>query len=320
MGFYAKKNVLITGAAGITGQSAVRRLLREGASVRAAVYSNRKLEIQHSNLEIIQADLMNHEECMKAMRDMDICFDFAAFIGGAGGHSKYDNLLDFVRKNTIMSVNIFDAAVRSKIDRLGFISSSTIYPDVTYPVKEEEGFNSEPPPSYTGIAWMKRYCEKIIEHLNDISETKFGVIRTTAIYGPRDSFNDRGHVIPQLIVKANKKMNPFEVWGDGNQVRDFVYVEDVVDALMEVTEKKPIARPYNAATGKGTNIKELAEMITDIYGYKPEFKYDCSKPTMIPIRLVDVSRIKNELNWESKNSLRQGLEKTIRWYNSAADC
>jgi GDP-L-fucose synthase len=163
---------------------------------------------------------------------------------------------------------------------------------------------------------MKRYVEQVIRYYQDISETKFGVIRTTAIYGPHDAFNENGHAIPQLILKADIGMNPFEVWGDGTQTRDFIYVDDVVDAVMTVVEKAPTGRPYNASTGKGTTVTELVETITDIYGYKPKFNYDTTKPTMIPVRLVDVSRIKNEVGWEAKTSLKEGLEKTIEWYKN----
>ena len=314
MSFYTNKNVLVTGAAGITGQSAVKRLLNEGSYVRAAVYSNRKLNIKHPNLEVIQCDLMKHEDCMSVLKDMDICFNFVAFIKGAKGQSDSKNSLDLVKNNLFPSINMFDAAVRSKLDRFGFIGSSTMYPDVDYPVTEDEAYNSNPHELYNGVGWMKRYCEKAIEYYNSISSTKFGIVRTTAIYGPHDAFNDNGHVIPQLILKADSKMNPFEIWGDGNQIRDFIYVDDVVDGLMTIVEKNPTARAYNLATGKGTTIKELVETITDIYGYCPIFNYDTTKPTMIPIRLVDVSRIKNEFGWQSKYNLRVGLEKTILWF------
>ncbi len=245
---------------------------------------------------------------------MDICFNFVAFIKGAKGQTESKNTLDLVRNNLFPSINMFDAAVRSNLDRFGFIGSSTMYPDVSYAVKEDEAYDSNPHRLYRGVGWMKRYSEKVIEYYNSISNTKFGIVRTTAIYGPHYSFNDDGHVIPQLILKADSKMNPFEIWGDGNQVRDFIYVDDVVDGLMTVVEKNPTARPYNLATGKGTTVTELVQTITDIYGYSPKFNYDTSKPTMIPTRLVDVSRIKNELNWHAKTNLRTGLEKTISWY------
>ena len=316
MGFYTGKNVLVTGAAGITGHAAVKRLLNEGAYVRATVFSNRKLGIEHPNLEVVQCDLMQHEDCMKVLNGMDVCFNFVAFIRGAKGQTEFKNSLDLVRNNLFPSINMYDAAVRSKLDRFGFVGSSTMYPDVSHAVKEDEAYDSNPHKLYRGVGWMKRYCEKVIEYYNDISSTKFGMVRTTAIYGPHDAFNENGHAIPQLILKADAGMNPFEVWGDGTQTRDFIYVDDVVDAVMTVVEKAPTGRPYNASTGKGTTVTELVETITDVYGYKPEFNYDTTKPTMIPVRLVDVSRIKDEVGWEAKTSLREGLEKTIEWYKN----
>jgi nucleoside-diphosphate-sugar epimerase len=314
MTYYTNKNVLVTGASGITGHATVKRLLSEGANVRAAVHTHRKLMIEHPKLEVVKCDLMNHEDCLSVLKDMDICFNYVAFIRGAKGQTDSKNALDLVRNNLFPSINMFDAAVRAKIDRFGFVGSSTMYPDVSHPVKEDEAYLSNPHPLYTGVGWMKRYSEKVVEYYNSISTTKFGIVRTTAIYGPHDAFNENGHVIPQLILKAHARMNPFEVWGDGTQTRDFIYVDDVVDALMTVVEKNPTARAYNAATGNGTTVKELVETITDLYGYSPLFKYDISKPTMIPTRLVDVSRIKNELGWQSKHSLREGLEKTISWF------
>mgnify|MGYP006921284396 CR=1 FL=1 len=316
MSYYTGKNVVVTGAAGITGHAAVKRLLDEGSNVRAVVHTNRKLSVEHPNLEIVHLDLMQHEDCMKALKDMDICFNFVAYIKGAEGQSKDENKLDLVKNNLFPSINMFDAAVRSKLDRFGFVGSSTMYPDVPHPVEEDEAFNDNPHPLYRGVGWMKRYSEKVIEYFNSISRTNFGIVRTTAIYGPHDAFNENGHAIPQLILKADAGMNPFEVWGDGSQIRDFIYVDDLVDALMLVVEKSPIARPYNAATGKATTVTELVETITDIYGYKPEFKYDPTKPTMIPVRLVDTYRIKKELGWQAKYNLREGLEKTIEWYKN----
>ena len=316
MGFYRNKNILVTGGAGITGHAAIKRLLNEGAFVRATQFTNRRLGFQHKNLEVVSCDLMNHEDCMRVLKDIDVCLNFVAFIRGAKGQTDSNNYLDLVRKNLFPSINMFDAAVRNKIDRFGFIGSSTMYPNVSHAVKEEEAFSSEPHPLYHGVGWMKRYSEKVIEYFNSISTTNFGMIRTTAIYGPHDAFNENGHAIPQLILKAHSGMNPFEVWGDGKQVRDFVYVDDVVDGLLQVVEKRPNANSYNVATGKGTSITELVKIITDIYGYQPEFKYDLSKPTMIPKRLMDVSKIKNDLGWEAKYDLRAGLEKTIEWYKN----
>lgn len=314
MTFYKNKNVLITGGAGITGHAMIEKMIEEGAYVRATEYKNRKIKIKHKNLEVVSCDLMRHEDCMSSLKDMDICFNFVAFIRGAKGQTESHNHLDLVRKNLFPSINMLDAAVKTKIDRFGFIGSSTMYPNTSELMKEENAFEGEPHPLYMGVGHMKRYCERVIEYYSKISKTKFARVRTSAIYGPNDAFNENGHVIPQLIMKADKKMNPFEVWGDGTQVRDFVYVRDIVDALALVTEKKPDSTPYNVATGKGTNITELVKEITKIYDYEPVLNYDITKPTMIHKRLLDVSKIKEDLNWESKYDLTLGLKKTIDWY------
>ena len=314
---YNNKNVLVTGAAGISGHSMVKRLLDEGSFVRATVYTKRKLNLpKHKNLEIIKADLNSHIKCLDVTSDMDFVFNFVAFIRGAEG--QVENQVNLVRNNVVPTINMLDACVKSKVDKVGFIGSSTMYPDADYPVKEDEGFVGNPHPAYFGVAWMKRYAEIVCNHFNNITDTKFSIIRTTAMYGPHDNFNDRGHVIPQSIMKADCGMNPFEIWGDGTQVRDFTYVDDVMDALLLVTEKSN-GRAYNVATGIPTTVTELVETITDIYGYKPEFKYDLTKPIMVSKRVVDVSKIYEELNWKTKHTLREGLEKTIEWYKENAE-
>ena len=190
-----------------------------------------------------------------------------------------------------------------------------MYPDSPHHMSEEELFNGEPFKEYAGVGWMKRYLLKVVEHFQDISNTKFGVIIPMAIYGPHDNFNEHGHVVPQLIMKASNKMNPFEVWGDGSQLREFFYVDDLIDALFYVLENDPSGTPYNVGTGVATTITELVEEITSLYnsGYNPEFSYDTTKPTMIPKRRLDITKI-TELGWKSKHSLREGLEKTISWY------
>jgi len=315
MEFYKNKNVLVTGGAGIAGHSTIKKLLDLGANVRATIYKSKSLNIPaHKNLEIVRCDLHSYEKCLEITKDIDIVFNLVAYIRGA--KSQTDAPIDLVRNNIVPAVNMMDASVKNKVDRFGFIGSSTMYPDVSYPVKESEAFASEPHPCYTGVGWMKRYSEKVIEHFNDISKTKFSIVRTTAMYGPHDSFNERGHAIPQLILKADRHMNPFNVWGDGSQVRDFVFVEDVIDALLLVTEKRPIAKAYNVASGTPTTVKELVKTITRIYGYEPEFEFDLTKPIMIPKRLVDVSLIKDDLGWHAPHSLQSGLEKTIDWYQN----
>ncbi len=315
MSIFKNKVVLVTGAAGICGHSVIRRLLEKEnvKSIRATIFTTRKLKIEDSKLEVVKADLSSYDDCKKIVKGVDIVLNLAAWIRGAKEQQK--SKIDLVRNNVVPSINILDAAVREGVEYFGFVGSSTMYPDSPHHMSEEELFNGEPFKEYAGVGWMKRYLLKVVEHFQDISNTKFGVIIPMAIYGPHDNFNEHGHVVPQLIMKASNKMNPFEVWGDGSQLREFIYVDDLIDALFYVLENDPSGTPYNVGTGVATTITELVEEITSLYnsGYNPEFSYDTTKPTMIPKRRLDITKI-TELGWKSKHSLREGLEKTISWY------
>ena len=317
MSIFDNKTVLITGAAGICGHSAINKLLKKGnVNIRATIFNTRKIQISHPNLEVVKADLSSYEECKRVLKGIDIVLNFAAFIRGAKG--QVDSKIDLVRNNIVPTINMLDAAVREGVEYFGFVGSSTMYPGVEYPVKESELFDGEPFEAYKGVGWMKRYSQKVIEHFQDISDTKFGVVIPMAIYGPHDNFNEHGHVVPQLIMKASNKMNPFEVWGDGSQIRQFIYVDDLVDALLYVLENDPSATPYNISTGVSTTITELVEEITKIYGYEPEFKYDLTKPVMIPKRQLNINNI-IDLGWKPRYLLNEGLQKTIAWFEEKHD-
>ena len=258
-------------------------------------------------------DLSSYEECKKIVKGVDIVLNFAAWIRGA--KEQQEAKLDLVRNNVVPAINILDASTREGVEYFGFIGSSTMYPNSHRQMSEEELFDGEPFKEYTGVGWMKRYLLKVVEHFQDISNTKFGVIIPMAIYGPHDNFNKHGHAVPQLIMKAESGMNPFEIWGDGKQIREFIYVDDLIDALFYVLENDTSGTPYNVGTGVATTITELVKGITSIYnnGHHPKFLYDTSQPTMIPERRLNIKKITN-LGWKPKHSLKNGLEKTISWY------
>ncbi len=317
MSIFDNKTVLITGAAGICGHAAIKRLLEnDTVKIRATVFNTRKIQFNHPNLEIVKADLTSYEECQKCVQGVDIVLNFAAFISGAKGQMEYK--VDLVRRNIVPTVNMMDAAVNEGVEYFGFIGSSTMYPGVEYPVKEEELFESEPFPAYAGVGWMKRYSQKVLELFQSVSDTKFGVVIPSAIYGPYDNFNEKGHVIPQLIMKASNDMDPFEVWGDGKQVRQFIYVDDLIDALFFVLENDPSGTPYNVRTGGSITVAELAKQINEVYEQDPVYNYDTSKPMMIHKRQVSIDKI-TALGWKPSNSLETGLRKTIEWYENNKD-
>lgn len=314
MSFYTNKNVLVTGAAGLIGHSIVNRLLSEGAFVKATKHV-RDIKIKHNNLRVLNCDLFNTENCESIVDDIDIVINSAAYVFGIGGQQS--DPVGLVKNNLIPTVNLVDSVIRHKIPVFVNLGSSTMYPNVTYPVTEEEGFSGEPFKGYAGIGLVKRFLEKSFMHYNDISSTKFVLVRSTAVYGPHDNFTPtKAHVIPDTIIKAVKQTNPFVVWGDGSAVRDFIYVDDFVDGMLLAVEKGVYVNPINIATGIKTSVKDLVETTTKLCGYSPEIVYDTTKPTAIPVRLVSVEKAKSVLNWTYSTSLEEGLTKTINWYKN----
>jgi GDP-L-fucose synthase len=192
-----------------------------------------------------------------------------------------------------------------------------MYPDVNYPVKEEEAFSGEPFKGYEGVGWVKRFCEKAFTYYHNVTSTKFAFVRTTAVYGPHDNFDsDKLHVIPATIKKGISKEDPFIVWGDGTAVRDFVYVDDFIDGIFEVIRKEIWNDPINIATGTETTIQQMVETVIDLCNYYPKIIYDSSKPTAIPYRMLNVEKAKRMLGWTPKTNLVNGLYKTINWYKN----
>lgn len=313
--YYQRKNVLVTGGAGLIGHELVAQLLEQGASVRATVFRERHITIQHARLEVVPCDLMHPEDCAKVVRGMDVVFHAAAYIRGVKGRDASPG--DIVMNNLIPSVNVIDASCRAGVERLGWIGSSTVYPDVNHPMKEEEAFLDDPLPGYFGIGWVKRYCEKLCLHYHSVFKTQFAMIRSASVYGPHERFTlEDGHVLPALIIKAVNRMDPFPVWGDGEDVRDFVYVEDLVRGLLLVAERHAKADPINIATGVPHRINDALQIILEHEGYTPTIQYQHDQPSVKKTRLLDVTKAKQLLNFEAHTTLEVGLGKTIEWYKS----
>ncbi|MBQ26707.1 MAG: hypothetical protein CMH81_00980 [Nitrospiraceae bacterium] len=312
--FYRGKNVLVAGGAGLVGQSLVRKLLEQGAFVRATQYTTRKVLLQHANLEVMSCDLMDENKARAAFADMDIVFLAAARVRGAKEiqANPASLILDYLYIHSKLIV----LAAEMKVDRCSFISSCYIYPDTGKPNVESEGFQGDPwiPTNY-GIGWTTRYLETLCRYSHMTSKTRYAIVRPNAYYGPHDNFNlDQCHVIPALIVKATQGMNPFEVWGDGKQIRSFTYVDDLVDGLMINLDTNATCSPVNISAKEAYTIKDLVSVILDILHLDVSVTYDPEKPATIPYRVSDPAKAKELLGWEARVSLRDGLMRTIDWY------
>jgi GDP-L-fucose synthase len=220
--------------------------------------------------------------------------------------------------NVVMNSQILAASYANGVKKFCFISSNTVYPLTDFAVSEND-VTGEFFEKYFIVGWMKRFselmCEMYSKKINKPMQTL--IVRPGNLYGPRDKFKkEESKVIAALIRRAYEKENPFEVWGDGEDIKDFLYIDDFIDALIGAFEKSNDFDIFNIASGVPITIKEVLHDIIQISGNKDiEVKFDPSKPTMIPIRMIDISKIKNQIGWNPKTSIYNGLKQTFEWYS-----
>jgi len=181
-------------------------------------------------------------------------------------------------------------------------------------------FDADPYDIYFGVAWMKRYTEILCRMYSQKLKTTMAslVVRPSNIYGPYDDFDPAtSHVMAATIRKVIERQNPLKVWGTGDDIRDLIYIDDFIDALVLATEKIDTYDPVNIGLGKGYSIKQLLEMLMEIEGcHDLQIEYDSTKPSMIPIRLIDVSKAERQLGFRAQTDVREGMTKTIEWYKA----
>ena len=165
---------------------------------------------------------------------------------------------------------------------------------------------------------MKRFteilCQMYAEKIRKPMKTV--VVRPANIFGPYDDFEwETSHVVPALIRKVVERHDPIEVWGDGSDIKDLIYIDDFVEGMLLAMERIDGFDPVNIATGRPCSIKQVLETILKVDGYTDaKIAFDTSKPTMIPKRLIDATKAEKLLGFRAKTSLEEGLEKTVRWY------
>jgi GDP-L-fucose synthase len=315
---FKDKRILVAGATGLIGSHLLKRLVKEGAKVRATHWK-RELRMKDSAIEPMRADLTRGEDCRRAVRDMEWVFLCAASTSGA--QTIASTPMVHVTPNVLINSQMLEAAYESGVAKFLWLGSTVAYPPSDKPMREEQMFEGEPFEKYYFAGWTKRfteilcrmYGEKLARRMTTI------VLRPTNVYGPEDDFEfATSHVIPALIRKVVERWDPIEVWGDGSEVRDAIYVDDMVDAMVLAAQKVDRYETVNVGLGRGYNVNEMLKMILELDGYRDaRIQYDASKPTMIPIRLIDTSKAERVLGFRAKVDLRDGLRRTIDWYRKS---
>ena len=312
---FENKKVLIVGGAGFVGVNLINKLLSMNVDVRATVH-NKPAVIQDDRIEYVSCELTEKEDCERVTEGVDYVFMCAANTSGAAVMAKTP--LVHVTPNVIMNTLMLDAAYCAGVEKFLFMSSNTVYPVVDYPVKEDEMVPGDIFEKYYCVAWMKQFTEILCRMYSEKIKKpmKTVVVRPANIYGPFDDFEwETSHVLPALMRKVIERHEPLEVWGDGEDIKDFIYIDDFVEGTLLAMEKLETFEPVNIASGRPCSIKQALGAMLEADGYsEAKVVFDASKPTMIPKRLIDVSKAKELLGFEAKTTIEDGLKKTIEWY------
>lgn len=307
------KKIYVAGHTGMVGSAILRRLRSDGYN--KVIFQN------YSGLDLKKQS--NVEDFFKKEKP-EIVFVAAAKVGGIFANNTYR--AEFIYDNLMIEANLIHSAYLNKVEKLIFLGSSCIYPKLApQPLKEEYllsgylEFTNEPY-AIAKIAGIK-LCENYYRQYG----CNFYSIMPTNMYGPNDNFDlQTSHVLPAFIRKFHEaKIHDKKfvtLWGSGKPLREFLYVEDIADALIFLMEQINASDLYaknithlNIGTGKDITINNLALLIAEIVGFKGKIEYDLSKPDGTPRKLLDVTRI-NELGWKYKTELEKGIRKTYEWF------
>jgi GDP-L-fucose synthase len=308
------KNVLVCGGTGFIGHNLVIRFASQPTKYRVtATYLNSDV-FAHENVTWVKADLREKNQVDALLYDADIVFQAAATTSGASDIVNTPEV--HVTDNAIMNSQILRSVLRNKISNFIFFSCTTMYSTSTIPQAEHEfDANLEVFPSYFGVAWTKFYIEKMCEFYSKLCDTKFSVIRHSNIYGPWDKFDlKRSHVMGATITKVLDAKEEIEVWGKGIELRDLLYIDDLVDLVEVVTVRQTSKfELFNAGSGTGISIKNLVSKVIEISGKTLRIVYNESKPNLVFSFVSNNSKVQELFGWKASISLEDGIKRTIDW-------
>jgi GDP-L-fucose synthase len=304
----------IAGHRGMVGSAIMRRL-------REAGYTNFVIRT-HAELDLTRQEQV---ECFFSAERPEVVVLTAARVGGILANSRYK--AEFIYENLMIASNVIHAAWKSGVGKLLNLGSSCIYPKLAkQPLSEEALMTGSLEPTNEAYAVAKIAAIKLCRFYNEQFATNFISAMPSNLYGPGDNFDlETGHVLPALLRKIHEAKcdgrDTVSVWGNGSPKREFLYVEDLADALLYLLENvnaetiHEISPDYfvNVGTGTDVTIRELAEIIAEIVGWRGELTWDTDKPNGTPRKLLDVSKL-GALGWRARTELREGLRSTWEWY------
>jgi GDP-D-mannose 3',5'-epimerase len=314
-----KKKILICGAGGFIGGHLVNYYLQN--SDNELVCADIKPEAnwfqifdKNNNFSL---DLKNFESCMEVTKDVDYVFNLACNMGGMGfiENNKAECML-----SVLTTTNLLRASVANSVKKLFFSSSACVYNaakqiETFVPgLKETDAYPAEPEDGY---GWEKLFSERMCRHFSEDFGLDTRVARYHNVYGPKGTYGGGREKAPaalcRKIIEAKlSNKNSIDVWGDGEQTRSFMYIDDCIDGTLKVF-KGEYSEVFNVGSDEQVSINQMIQIIEDIAEYKVKKNYLLDKPKGVRGRSSDNTFIKNKLDWSPSTSLKNGLEKTYEW-------
>lgn len=301
-----KSRIYVAGHTGLVGSNLFRELVSRG-------YIN-VINYSHRCLDLLDKKAVDD---MFQRRSPEYVFLCAARVGGIKAND--DMCADFIYENTVIQSNIIKACHDFKVKKLLFLGSSCIYSkNAEIPIKEDSLLKGILEETNIGYALAKINGIKMCQLFNKQYGDEFISAMPTNLYGSGDTYDlQHSHVFPALIMKIhNAKINKdphIELWGTGRPMREFLFAEDLADALIFLMKNYSDPDIINVGTGKDISLLELSELMCKIIGYKGDIVTDSSKPDGTFRKVMDVSKI-NKLGWKAKTSLKDGIAKTYQYY------
>lgn len=306
--FWNGRTVMVTGGAGFLGSHLVDEL--ESRSDNVEIFVPRSDEY----------DLREKSDIKDAFEDSgaDTVIHLAATVGGIGANR--ENPGRYFYDNAVMGIELIEQSRQYDVDKCTILGTICAYPNHTpIPFKEQNLFNGYPEETNAPYGIAKKALLTQSKAYRKQWDFNSIYLLPVNLYGPRDDFDlESSHVIPAIIRKCiearDRGDSSITAWGTGEPTREFLYVKDAAEGILDATERYDSSDPVNLGSGEEISIRELVEMIVNETGFEGEIEWDTSKPDGQPRRKLDTTRAKERFNWEASTEFRNGLQETIEWY------